>query len=142
MTAIQPVPAQELLLQQPPFRFVDALVAYDDTSARTVFRVPEEGPLLENGVLCSSGLMEHMAQSCAARVGYLSYLRHIPPRIGFIAQIKAWELFRFPKSGELLETDILVQYETMGITLADVTVRSAGELMAVGQFKTFLKEDD
>lgn len=142
MTAIQPVPAQELLLQQPPFRFVDELVAYDDTSARTVFRVPEEGPLLVNGVLCSSGLMEHMAQSCASRVGYLSYLRHIPPRIGFITQIKAWELSRFPKSGELLETDIIVQYETMGITLADVTVRSAGELIAKGQFKTFLKEDD
>ena len=142
MSSFHDIAIGELLPQQPPFRFVDHIELYSEGETRVSFTPGNGNLLMEDGCLSAAGVMEHMAQSCASRVGYLSYLRHIPPRIGFITQIKAWELSRFPKSGELLETDIIVQYETMGITLADVTVRSAGELIAQGQFKTFLKEDD
>ncbi len=143
MTAFEPIAADNILLQQPPFRYVDELVYYEEGFARTRFTVPSENMLIEDGRFTSAGLMEHMAQSSAARVGYESkYIRHIPVQIGFIGQIKNFEVMRFPRSGETLETEVKTEYEMMGITLASITVFINGEPVARGQLKTALRQDE
>ena len=143
MTAFEPISADNILLQQPPFRYVDELTCYEDGFARTRYTVPKENMLIEYGRLTSAGVMEHMAQSSAARVGYESkYIRHIPVQIGFIGQIKNFEVMRSPRSGEILETEVKTEYEMMGITLASITVFINGEPVARGQLKTALREDE
>lgn len=143
MTPFEPIPAQELLPQQPPFRFVDALVHFDETSARTRFRVPADTPLVVEGLFLSTGLLEHMAQSSAARVGYISrYLLHEPVRIGYLGQIKNYRVTRFPRVGETLETTVVLVLEMGGINLSDITVRCGDEVLATAQLKTALKEDE
>ena len=143
MTAFQPIAADNILLQQPPFRYVDELVYYEEGLARTRFTVPPENMLIEDGRFTSAGVMEHMAQSSAAKVGYESkYIRHIPVQIGYIGQIKNFEVMRFPRSGEILETEVMTEYEMMGITLASITVLINGEPVARGQLKTALREDE
>lgn len=143
MTAFEPISADNILLQQPPFRYVDELICYKEGFARTRYTVPYENMLVEDGRFTSAGVMEHMAQSSAARVGYeAKYISHIPVHIGFIGQIKNFEVIRSPRSGETLETEVKTEYEMMGITLASVTVRINGETVARGQLKTALRKDE
>ena len=89
----EPIPAKEVLLQQPPFVFVDKIVYYDDSITRIQYLVPEVGLMIDNGHLCSAGVMEHMAQAMAARAGYVSrFILHVPIRLGMLGQIKNFSL--------------------------------------------------
>ena len=142
MTAFEPIYADKILLQHPPFRYVDLLIIYKDGVARTRFTVPTENILVEDGRFTSAGVMEHMAQSSAARVGFeAKYIHNIPVQIGFIGQIKNFEMMRFPRSGETLETEVKTEYEMMGITLASITVYINNEPVARGQLKTAIKQE-
>ena len=142
MTDYQHIPVLDLIPQRPPFVFVDRLVYYDDETVRSSFTVPETGLLLEDGRLCTAGLMEHIAQTSALRIGYISvYIRHIPVRIGYIGQIRGLVVYRHPLSGERLETELTMRQDIFGITLADAVVRCGEEVLAKASLKTALAED-
>ena len=66
------IPIEYLLPQRPPFVFVDHLLHHEEECTRTSFRIPEQGIFVENGRLATGGLVEQMAQSSAARVGYIA----------------------------------------------------------------------
>ena len=102
----------ELLPQQPPFRFVDTLELYEDQVARVSFTPREDGLLMEDGCLSASGLLEHMAQANAAREGYRCvYVLHIPVSVGFIGQVRNYTVHRLPRAGERLDTTVHLRYE-------------------------------
>ena len=142
MTAFKDIPIGELLPQQPPFRFVDALELYSEEVTRVSFTVGDHHLLLDGDHLAASGLVEHMAQASAARVGYVSkYILHIPVRIGYIGQVKKLVIHRLPRKGETLITDVMVRNEVFNITLADMEVRCGDELIATATLKSAIKDD-
>ena len=65
----QRVNVSELLPQQPPFVMVDCLLSFDNDTTVCGYRVPEDGVFSDNGRLCAAGLVENVAQTCAARLG-------------------------------------------------------------------------
>lgn len=142
-TPFHTIPIGELLPQQPPFRFVDHIESYAEEETLVSFTPGDGNLLMENGCLSAAGLMEHMAQASATRVGYHSkYILHIPVSIGYIGQIRKFVLNRLPKAGELLETSVYLRQEVFNISLADIEVRTAGgEVLATASLKTALKDD-
>ena len=143
MTAFEQIPISELLPQRPPFVFVDRLLYYDPTVTQTSFRIPKTGLFVEDGHFLTAGLIEHMAQSSAARIGYVSrYVLHVPVRIGYIGNVRKLEVFRNPAAGQLLETTVTLREEIFGITLTDVEVRCGDELVARASLKTALSEKE
>ena len=133
----------EILPQRDPFLFVDRLLHYDDRETRTGFTVPEGHLLVENGHLSASGILENMAQTSAARIGYLNkYILHIPVRIGFIGAIRKLRIHRLPAVGETLETTILLLEDVFGISLTDVVVKIGDEIIAEASLKTALGEKE
>ena len=60
---------KSLLPQQPPFVMVDALLDYSEEKTVTALKVQEENIFCSNGTLSASGMMENIAQTCAARLG-------------------------------------------------------------------------
>lgn len=137
MSDLEKIPILDLLPQRPPFVFVDRLTYMDAGTSRTSFCVPEGGLFVEDGRLRTAGLVEHMAQSCAARIGYVArYVLHIPVTVGYIGSIRNLRVLRHPAVGETLETTVTVQQEIFGITLTDIEVRSDGELVASASMKT------
>lgn len=137
MTAFDQIPIEYLLPQRPPFLFVDHLVHYEEAATRTSFVVPEQGIFVENGCFATAGLVEHMAQSSAARVGYIArYILHIPVTIGYIGSVRKLKVFRRPRCGERLETTVIYRENIFGITLTDVEVRCGDELIATAAVKT------
>ena len=141
MTDCRHIPIGTILLQEPPFRFVDRLDAFDGGDVVTSFTVPSDGPLVEDGCLTEAGLVENMAQSIAARIGYISvYIDHVPVRIGYLGQVKNLEINCLPRSGEVLATSVRLRQEVFGITMADVRECRGEETVAQAAIKTALRD--
>ena len=59
-----------LLPQRPPFIMVDKLTYCDPKHAKTVFLVRADNIFCHDGVMEEAGLVENIAQTCAARTGF------------------------------------------------------------------------
>ncbi|MBQ9192112.1 MAG: pseudouridylate synthase [Bacteroidales bacterium] len=143
MTSFADIDILGILPQREPFLFVDRLLHYDDRETRTAFTVPEGHLLVEDGLLSASGVLENMAQSSAARIGYLNkYILHVPVRVGYIGAIRKFRVNRLPAVGETLETSVFLREDVFGISLADAVVRVGEEVIAEASLKTALGEKE
>ena len=121
--------------QRPPFVFVDALEEVDTGMARTRFTIPADCPLVSDGVLPIAGLMENVAQTCAARMGH-----EAGNKIGFIGAVKAMEARRLPRVGETLTTEVRLIQEVMNISLMECTTRVENDIIATTTLKLAIVE--
>ena len=112
--------------QRPPFVFIDAIEEISDTTARTLFIIPEDCPLVCEGALSLAGLMENAAQTCAVRAGN---------QIGYIGAVKQMEALRFPSVGETLRTEARLIQEVLNICLMEVKTYVADEFIATTTLK-------
>jgi predicted hotdog family 3-hydroxylacyl-ACP dehydratase len=143
MSPLNEIEISEILPQRPPFLFVDRLERYDEVETVTSFSVPENHLLVEDGRLTASGILENMAQSSAARIGYLcKYILHVPVRIGYIGAIRKFRIHRLPAVGETVTTTIIFREDVFGITLADAVVRVGDDVVAEASLKTALGEKE
>ena len=106
-----------LIPQRAPIVMVDEFLGIEDNLSKTAFTVKEENIFVDAGVMSECGLIEHIAQSAAARVGYLFTEAGKPIPIGYIGSVNNFEIKEFPKVGETIFTNIEVLQEVMGITL-------------------------
>ena len=135
------IDVKEILPQRPPFLLVDKMLSYEEVETLTEYEVTGKEPLFEDGSLRAEGLVENMAQSCAARVGYISkYILHQPLEIGYIGSVRGFKCFRRPVVGERLTTTVALVSEFAGITLCDVTIRCGEEIIASSSMKTALRK--
>lgn len=142
MTSLHDIPVESILLQQPPFRFVDHLESYSEAVTEVSFTVREGLMMLEGECLSAAGLMEHMAQASAARIGYVTvYILHKPVSVGYIGQVRNFTFTRLPRVGETLHTQVRLKSEIFGISLADIDVYWGEERIASASLKTALSDD-
>lgn len=93
---IGPDNIQSLIPQRAPFVMVDALVSCEENSTRTVFKIRPDNIFLENGILAEAALIENIAQTAAARAGWISKKEEQPVAIGYIsARFSNWKYFHF-----------------------------------------------
>lgn len=97
---------QELLLQRPPILLVDTFVSHDAQHTVCRFTIPPDHAFVQEERLTTAGLVEHMAQTCAARTGYIELYERLAPkvRMGVIGSVKDLEIYRWPHVGETLTT--------------------------------------
>ena len=126
----------ELLPQRPPFVMVDHLTDYSETQSSCCLLVRPDNIFLENGCLAPAGLIEHIAQTCAARLGYYNrYILKSGVRLGFIGEVKDLSILRQPREGELIETTVTVMQEIFDVTLVTAEVRVGTEVIATTRLK-------
>ena len=143
MNVFNDLSVSDILPQREPFVFVDRLVHYDEQETVTAFTVPAEHLLVEDGHLTAAGVLENMAQSSAARIGYVcKFILHVPVRIGYIGAIRKFRVHRLPAVGETLTTTILFREDVFGISLVDAVVRVGEDLIAEASLKTALGEKE
>ena len=134
----------ELLPQQPPFIMVDRLTHFDRVSAKTVFTVRADNLFCKDGVMEEAGLVENIAQTCAARTGFKQRLENCgfgsQVKIGVIAMIHTLEMKRSPLVGEVLETSMTIEEEFFTTTLVRSEVKTGGETVATCRMKLFLTD--
>lgn len=132
----------ELLPQRRPFVMIDSLLYCDMAVTRTSLEVREDNIFNDAGHLSTAGVCENIAQTCAARLGYLSLSSGQPVRLGFIGAISNMQVSRTPRTGEVLVTEINVLQEVFNITLVHAVVRSGDEVIAETDLKIALADDE
>ena len=131
----------ELLPQRRPFVMIDSLLYCDMAVTRASLEVREDNIFNDGGHLSTAGICENIAQTCAARLGYLSLSSGQPVRLGFIGAISNMQVLRTPRTGEVLVTEINVLQEVFNITLVHAVVRSGDEIIAETDLKIALGDD-
>jgi predicted hotdog family 3-hydroxylacyl-ACP dehydratase len=143
MIDIEQIDIKELLPQQPPFVMVDKLLQVDRVYTRTQFTVRADNLFCEQEHLTSSGLIENIAQTCAARMGFINkYIYRKQVKLGFIGAIRNLHIMRTPLVGEQLVTTIEVTEEVFSMTLVNATVSVANEVIVSAEMKIALSNID
>jgi len=131
----------ELIPQRPPFVMVDRLLYCDMSVTRTQLEIREGNIFNDRGRLSTAGICENIAQTCAARLGYLSLSSGQAVKLGYIGAISNMQVFRTPQTGQTIETEINVLQEVFNITLVHAVVKCADEVIAETDLKIALGDE-
>jgi len=130
----------ELLPQRDPFVMVSRLVWFTPEKVLTQLDIKEDNIFIEDGRFTVPGLNENIAQTCAVRMGYLSYSQKGRIKVGYIGAITNFRLERTPRVGEVITTQFDLIEEVFNVTLAHVSVRIGDELIAETDLKIALAD--
>lgn len=130
----------ELIPQRAPIVMVDEFVGIDENISRTRFTVYEENIFVDNNKLSECGLIEHIAQSAAARVGYIFKSNNQPIPIGYIGSVNNFELNELPQVGDTVSTTIEILQEVFNITLIKAVCHIGDREIASCKMKIFLEQ--
>ena len=99
-SAVRAIDVHELLPQQEPFVMIGAVEHYDGARTVTSLQIPEDNLFVEDGKFTAPGLIENIAQTCAARIGYINkYILGKGIQAGYICAIKEMEIHGCPLVG-------------------------------------------
>ena len=127
-----------LIPQRPPIVMVDSFCGIEDDCSYSALTITADNIFCQGGELQESGIIAHIAQSAAARIGYLYLQRNEPVPLGFIGSVDKLILHRLPKVGQELSTEITVIQEVFDITLISACVSIAEGVIAECRMKIFL----
>jgi 3-hydroxymyristoyl/3-hydroxydecanoyl-(acyl carrier protein) dehydratase len=135
----------ELLPQRSPMVMIDTLVSCDEKQVVSRFLIKENNIFLNENGFSASGIMENMAQTAAARTGWLmknktgGENKSVP--VGVIGSIKNFKLHFQPRQGSLVETTITIEHEVMLATIVKGKAEVEGKLAAESEMQIFLTEN-
>lgn len=140
---LRQIDIQELLPQQKPFVMIGTLVHFDSSQTITETKVAADNIFVDNGKLSASGMMENIAQTCAARIGYVNkYILKKGIQLGFIGAIRNFDIIELPRIGDVITTKMVVKEEVFGMTLAEAIIVYGGAILATTEMKIAVKEKE
>lgn len=87
---------EQFLPHRPPFLMIDSLFSVTPERFESVFEITDRNLLVKEGLFQESGLMENIAQTCAASFGYIDREQGGEPKIGFIGAISRVQVHDLP----------------------------------------------
>ena len=138
---LREIDIHELLPQQEPFVMVSRLVYFDDVRTICEMDIQADNIFIEDGHLNASGMIESIAQTCAARIGYVNkYILQKAVQIGFIGAIRNLEITDLPEVGQQITTIVDVIEEVFGMTLASAVIKQGNRTLMTTEMKIAVKE--
>jgi predicted hotdog family 3-hydroxylacyl-ACP dehydratase len=130
----------DLIPQKPPFVMVDTLLAFSETTTTTGFRIKADNIFVEDGIFKEPGLVENIAQTAAARAGYISKTENKPVLVGYIGAVNNLQVFSLPKTGDELITEITIENQIFDVTLISGKITCNEQLVARCKMKIFINK--
>ena len=137
---ISSVNVLDLIPQRPQFIMIDCLTHFDPVITSSRFTVRDNNLFFSEGRLLASGLIENIAQTCAARIGYINRLSNEVIKLGFIGAIRNLKIYKTPLAGDTIYTTITVKEEVFQMTLVDAVVKLNDETIAEAEMKIALSD--
>ncbi|BDD02137.1 hypothetical protein [Persicobacter psychrovividus] len=133
----------DFIPQRAPFIFIDRLVKADEQMTKTEFSVPYQHIFVADGQLIEEGLIENMAQTAAAGVGYRQLSEGREVGLGFIGAVQKMIIHQAVPAGSSIYTVVREETTFAGVHLISAEVYDSQEdhLIANAQLKIFLKEN-
>ena len=140
---LRSIDIHELLPQQEPFVMIGKLTQFDAVRTVTETEVQAQNIFVDDGHFSASGLIENIAQTCAARIGYVNkYILKKGIQLGFIGAIRNLQVYELPAVGQKITTTVDVLEEVFGMTLANATIACGGKIFVTTEMKIAIKEAD
>jgi 3-hydroxyacyl-[acyl-carrier-protein] dehydratase len=130
---------EKYIPQRTPFVLIHELIEANDIRAVTKFVIEKECVLVEGGRLQEPGLIENIAQTAAAQIGYRCEQQSIPVPIGYIAAIKDLKIYGLPVIGAEIRTQIEVINLVLDITLIKGIVFLNDSVLCECEMRIFVK---
>ncbi|UXP30765.1 3-hydroxyacyl-ACP dehydratase [Reichenbachiella agarivorans] len=127
--------------QRAPIVMIDELIECTDRLVVSQLKVREDNIFVLDGQLTESGLIENIAQTAAAKVGYECHLRKIPVPLGFIGGVSKVIVSNLPIVGSLISTTVQIKNEVMGVTIISGTSEAAGQPLATCEMKIMIQAE-
>lgn len=121
---------------------VDEFLGIEGNMSRTRFTVREDNIFVNDNKLSECGLIEHIAQSAAARVGHIFKSNNKPVPIGYIGSVNDFTITENPKAGDVISTEIEIIQEVFSITLIQAHCYVDGNETAACKMKIFLDTNE
>lgn len=119
-----------LIPQRPPILMVDRFSYEDDSLCHSELTLKEDNMFLHNGSMVPEGLLEHIAQTAAAHIGYSRKMAGEEVNLGFIGDIKRCTMGkRMPTVGQTVMTTMRVVSQVGNITMVSAESTSDGETL-------------
>jgi predicted hotdog family 3-hydroxylacyl-ACP dehydratase len=125
--------------QRPPFVMIDALIFADEKISRSVLSITEENIFVKDGMLTEPGLVENIAQTAAAGIGYICGMGDRPVPLGYIASIQNLEILALPVVNESIETEVITERQILDVTVISGKIFCNNEVLAHCSMKIFIK---
>ena len=140
---LRAIDIHQLLPQQEPFVMVSSLVQIDKVRTVTELVIDADNLFVENDRLTTEGVVENIAQTCAARIGFVNkFILKKGIQICFIGSIRNMEMLELPKVGDKITTIVDVLEEVFGMTLAKAEVINQGKTIATTEMKIAVRSED
>jgi len=98
----------------------------------------------EDNLFCSErifrepGLIENMAQTAAAGVGYISKKAGKEPPVGFIGGLRNLQIYELPEMGKEIRTEVFLEHEVSNATVVSGKIYLEERCIVTCELKIFL----
>ena len=138
---LRTIDVHDLLPQQEPFVMIGSLVHFDKILTVTETEVLADNIFVDQNHFSASGLMENIAQTCAARIGYINkYILKKGIQLGFIGAVRNFEVISLPEVGDVITTRVEVKEEVFGMTLAEAVIMCGDKVLVTSDMKIAVKQ--
>lgn len=138
---LRQIDVHELLPQQEPFVMVGRLVALDETTTVSETLIAADNLFVDGGRFSASGLVENVAQTCAARIGFVNkYVLKKGIQLGFIGAVRNLCIHALPEAGQTIRTTVEVREEIFGMTLATARVECGDQVLLTTEIKIAIQD--
>jgi predicted hotdog family 3-hydroxylacyl-ACP dehydratase len=128
----------QFIPQRAPFVMIDRLSGWDQKTCCTTLKVTEGNIFLENGLLTEPGILENIAQTAAAAMGYGSQKENRGVPVGYIGAIQNLEIFDLPKKNDEIKTEITIKNQIFNVTVIEGVVQCQDKILARCNMKIFI----
>lgn len=129
-----------LIPQRAPFVMVDRLLSSDEQGAKTSLSISSGNIFVEKGRFTEPGLVENIAQTAAARIGYICRSENKPVPVGYIGAVQNLQIHSLPEEGTDIETEIVIKNHVFNVTVIAGTVRAKDTVIAECEMKIFITQ--
>jgi len=117
---------------------VDKIVASGECFTRSSFLVTAENIFVVNGSLKEPGLVENIAQTAAARAGYMALAEDKPVKLGYIGAVRNLQVNGLPKINDEIITEITVEKQIFDVSVISGKITCNETILAQCEMKIFI----
>ena len=130
----------DLIPQRPPMVMIDQLELCTIDITITNFTIKADNIFCKDGLFNEPGLIENIAQTAAARAGYIAKQKNEEPVVGFIGSVKRLKINALPKVGSQITTSVESMHDIGNVSIVKGVIKQNNEVIAECEMNIFLQE--
>ena len=131
----------DLIPQRSPMVMIHKLVSCDEEITVSNFKILSDNIFIEDGFIAAAGLVENIAQTAAARVGFIWQQQQIPVPLGYIGAVKNLEVLFLPAINSILKTTVKIIHQVFDVTVIEGIIYCDGQIAAKCEMKIFIQNN-